>query len=112
MWSQIINAIIGIWLMAAPGILAYDKAGANSCHIVGPVIATFAIIAFWEATNGVRKFNYPLGAWLVIAPWILGYSSTATIVNDMACGILVILFASFGMKMENTYGGGWKVLWK
>lgn len=98
--------------MASPGLLAYNESGSNSNYIVGPIVATFAIVACWEATNVVRKFNYPCGAWLIVAPWILGYDNTSTIINDMACGISILILASLSMKIEKSYGGGWTMLWK
>lgn len=110
MWAQVINTIIGVWLMAAPSYLAYVSSGENNCHIVGPVIATFAIVAYWEATRGVRKFNYLPGLWLLLSPWILGYESALPIINDMFCGMLVLVFSSVKGKIEGSYGGGWKAI--
>lgn len=112
MWAQIINAILGIWLMVAPSVLNYGSSGTDSCHITGPLIATFAIVSFWEATRAVRKFNIPMGLWLLLAPWVLGYGETLPIVNDMFCGALVIAFALVKGKIEGTYGGGWKAIWQ
>lgn len=112
MWIGMINIIIGIWLMAAPGILGYGATSADNGHIVGPIIATFATVACWEATQAVRKWNYPLGIWLLLAPWILGYDMNLAIFSDMGCGLLVLIFASVKGKSEGNYGGGWSVLWK
>ena len=112
MWAQVINAILGIWLMAAPGIFGFSKTMADNDHIVGPVIATFAIIAFWECTRVVRTYNIPLGAWLLLAPWVLGYDNTIAIVNDMVVGGLVIGFSLVKGKIEQRYGGGWSAIWK
>ncbi|WP_439880030.1 SPW repeat domain-containing protein [Pontibacter sp. MBLB2868] len=112
MWAQIINAILGLWLMASPGIFGYQGVVADNNHIVGPIIASFAIISWWEATRVVRLYNLPLGFWLLLAPWVLGYESTTTIVNSMLVGVLVICFAFVKGKVEGTYGGGWKSLWQ
>ena len=38
--------------------------------------------------------NLFAGIWLVIAPWVLGYSSVASRWNDVACGGAVILLAA------------------
>lgn len=112
MWAQIVNTIIGIWLMAAPYVFNYSASGTDNCHIIGPVVATFAMAACWEATRGVRKFNIPLGLWLLAAPWILGYTGTLPIVNDMACGAMIIVFGMVKGKIEGRYGGGWKAIWQ
>lgn len=112
MWAQIINSIIGIWLMAAPAALPYNNAGADSCHITGPLVSTFGIVACWEATRGLRKFNIPLGVWFLAAPWVLGYGETMPVINDMTCGILIIIFSTVKGRIQGRYGGGWKALWQ
>ncbi|HET8735828.1 MAG TPA: SPW repeat protein, partial [Pricia sp.] len=96
----------------APGILGYDQAASDNGHIIGPVIATFSFIALWEATHDVRKWNYPLGIWLLLAPWVLGYGLTVAIISDMVVGVLVVLFSAVPQKIEGRYGGGWAALWK
>ncbi|WP_285057416.1 SPW repeat domain-containing protein [Pedobacter ginsengisoli] len=111
MWAQIINTLIGIWLTASPGIFNYKDSGADSNHIIGPVIATIAMVACWETTRGLRKLNIPLGLWVWAAPWILGYQDPFPIINDMACGILVITLAFVRGQIKGKYGEGWKI-WK
>jgi hypothetical protein len=112
MWAQIINTLLGIWLMASPAILGADKTIADNDHIIGPIIASFAVISWWEATRVVRLYNIPLGAWLLLAPWILGYDSTTSIINDMLVGTLVISLSLVKGKITDTYGGGWSAIWK
>lgn len=112
MWAQIINAVLGLWLMAAPGIFGFGKLPANNDHIIGPVIVTFAVVAWWECTRGVRKFNIPLAFWLLIAPWILGYHNTIASANDMLVGALVLLLSLVKGRITSSYGGGWSSLWK
>ncbi len=112
MWAKIINIILGIWLIVAPSILGYGSAPSDNGHIVGPIIVTFSVIALWEASHGVRKWNYPFALWLLLAPWILEYDYALAAGSDMVTGILVIIFSSFKQKIENRYGGGWVSLWK
>ncbi|WP_347158138.1 SPW repeat protein [Pontibacter chitinilyticus] len=111
MWAQIINALLGIWLMAAPAILGTDKTIANNENIVGPLIASFAIISCWEITRVVRLYNLPLGAWLLLAPWVLGYHNTTATLNEMGVGLLVIILCFVKGKVEGQYGGGWSSIW-
>lgn len=111
MWAQVINTIVGLWLMAAPSALRYaDFTAKNNDHIIGPLIATFAIIAYWEATRVVGKWNIALGIWLLAAPWILSYEDTTAIINDMAAGALVVIFAFVKGRIEQQFGGGWSSL--
>jgi hypothetical protein len=112
MWAQLLSALLGIWLMAAPGLFGFGNPIADNDHILGPVIATLAIVSCWEATRNVRLFNLPFSAWLLLAPWVLHYGNTAATLNDMAIGILVFVLCFFKGKIENRFGGGWSSIWK
>lgn len=112
MWAQVLNAALGIWLMAAPALLGYGEPAMTNDRIFGPVAATFAIIAWWEATRPVRWVNLPIGLWLVLAPWILGYGETAVVVNSVGVGLLMAGFAFVEGKIEKRYGGGWSAAFR
>jgi hypothetical protein len=112
MLTRILSTIAGIWLMVAPSVLSVGEIAANNDHITGPVIASFAIIAFSQCTAAVLKFNLPLGIWLLLAPWILGYENNSAIMNDMATGVLVIIFSLIKIKTTKRFGGGWIAAWE
>ena len=109
-WAQIINALLGIWLMASPAMLGYGGTGRINDLIVGPVAATFAIIAFWEVTRVVGKANAALGVWLIIASWVLGYESTIPMINEFVVGVTMVAFAMTRGKARDKFGGGWRSL--
>lgn len=111
MWAQVVNAVLGLWLMAAPAVLDYGVPAQTNDRIVGPVIATFAIVAWWEATRVVRLWNLPVGLWLIVAPWILGYG-TLPALNSLGVGVLVMGLACVRGTVEGTFGGGWSALWR
>jgi hypothetical protein len=112
MWAQIINALLGIWLMASPAILGYSGTGRINDLIVGPVAATSAIIAFWEVTRAVGKANVALGIWLIIASWVLGYESAIPVINEFVVGVAMVVFAMTRGKARAKFGGGWRSLMK
>lgn len=111
MWAQVINVGLGLWLMAAPAVLAYGRPAATLDHIVGPLIATFACIALWEATRAVRWANLPLGLSLLVAPWLLDAPAAAKI-NSMLIGMLVALLSCVGGEVRRRFDGGWSMLWE
>ena len=112
MWAQIINAALGIWLMAAPAVLDYSGAADTNSRIIGPIAATFAIIAIWECTRGLRWVNVVVGLWLLMAPWVLGYDELAPRIDDRIVGGLLILFGLVKGKISHRFGGGWLSLFK
>lgn len=111
MWPRLINAALGIWLMAAPAVLDYGVPAANNDRIMGPLIATFAVIAIWETTRELRRVNALWGAWLIIAPLLLGYEGAA-VINSIAVGVVVIGVSMIRGKVEGHFGGGWTALWR
>ena len=112
MWGQMINAGLGIWLMAAPSILGYGEPARTNEHIVGPLVATFAIIAVWEVTRPLRWVNLLLGVWLLIVPLAMSYGPGAATWNSLATGAIVAVVAAFPGKIEQRFGGGWSSLWR
>lgn len=111
MIARIITALIGIWLMVAPDILDYGGAARINERIVGPLIAASAIIAATEATRPVRWAGIPLGAWLLLAPWVLAYPDTLTRIGSMVAGVVVILLTLVRGHVHGRFGGGWSSLW-
>lgn len=111
MWARIVTILLGVWLMAAPAILNYGGLASKNGRIVGPLAASFAIIAIWEATRPARWLSLPLGFWLLLAPWLFAYNSTAMI-NSVVVGILLILLAFVAGEIKESFGGGWSSLWR
>lgn len=112
MWARYASVVLGLWLMAAPGLFDFNKSIANNGHIVGPLIITFSIIAISECTRNVKWATLPVGAWLLFAPWILDYDNNTASASDYITGLLVMIFALVKQKRENQFAGGWTALWK
>lgn len=52
--------------------------------------------------------NVVMGLWLVLAPWVLGYSTSATSVwNARIVGIIIILIALWAMATPDTLNIEW-----
>ena len=111
MWPRILNIASGLWLMASPAALGYDGAAADNCHIVGPIVATFACIAIWEATRPLRWLNLPLGVWLAASPMVYDYPFAGA-VNVVLLGIMIAILATLGGAVQQRFAGGWSSLWR
>lgn len=110
MWARFIVAAVGIWLMAAPAVLKYGNPAQANDRIIGPVVATFAIIAIWEITRGLRWMNFLLGLWLVAAPFLMGYDNATPRWNDVAAGAVIVGLSLVKGKITQKFGGGWRSL--
>lgn len=108
--AQPVGMAVGIWLVAAPAVLGYAGTPADDVHrVVGPLAASAALIAIWEATRGVRLLNLVLAAGLLVAPLVAGHPPAAT-VNALACGAVLLGVTPFGGRSSQSMGGGWRSL--
>ncbi len=112
MWAQVVNALLGVWLMVAPFLIGYGSPAEVNDRIVGPLVAACAVISWWEVTRPVRWANFPLGLWLIVSPWVLGYDQPSIWLHSFAVGTAVALLAAVRGQVTGRYGGGWSVLWR
>jgi len=111
MTAALVSAAVGLWLMAAPAVLGYGGASADSDRVVGPLVATFAIAAASQSTRSVRWVNLLPGAWLILSPAWLGGPWTAA-VNSVLSGIAVVALSTVRGRLSYRMGGGWGILFK
>jgi hypothetical protein len=108
---HLLPVLAGIWLMASPAVLNYaDPARAND-RLIGPIVASLAIIAMWEIARPLRWINVAVGGWLLIAPWVLGHAPDARW-NSLAAGALILGFSLVKGTRTHPVGGDWSALWK
>jgi hypothetical protein len=112
MWAAIVMSLLGIWLMVAPGVFDFSKKISDNAHIVGPLIATFSIIAIFECTRNVRYASVPLALWLLVSPWVIQYNNNMALWNDYSVAVLIIVLSLVKPKKKNRYGGGWPAAWR
>jgi hypothetical protein len=112
MWAHILNALLGVWVMVAPAVLGYTGTALSTAHrIIGPLIVTFAVIAWWEETRLAGHANVLTGVALIIVPLLIG-SGTGALINSIVVGVVVAALALVrGTYRPETFGGGWSVLW-
>ncbi len=96
--ASAINILLGIWLIIAPFVLGYARLDAAETNdiVVGILVAIIAAIRSFGAFTqpGWSWVNVLLGIWLIIAPFVLGYSGNATpLWNDIILGIVIAILA-------------------
>lgn len=104
-----LNIITGIWLIIAPFVLGYFNGTARTNDIwLGIIVGVLAIIHLVSKAVWSSWLNVIAGIWLIIAPFVLRYSGTTAIWNDVILGILVAAFAlwSSGTTMATSRGHG------
>lgn len=95
-----LNVVAGLWLIAAPFLLAYSGITAALWNdiLIG---ATVLILAGTRAAKsdrntGLSWTNVVLGLWMIAAPFVLTYTGTAAALwNDIIVGVIVASLATW-----------------
>ncbi len=97
-WATWITFILGLWLIVAPFALAYGATAPGSRAedvIMGILIAAFSLWASLAPAPpaGVSWLIFIFGIWVLIAPFVLGFShaSSAAVGNNVIIGIVTLI---------------------
>ena len=112
MYAQLAAFLLGVWVTAAPGVLGFGEPARANFHVVGPLVALFALTAAYQVTRPVRWVNLPLGVWLIASPWALGYAGRTETTWGVAVGLAVTGLSLIRGAMTKRFGGGWSALWR
>ena len=82
--------------------------GAGSRGMLNLWVVGLAVLLLTTlAINGIvnRAWAVPavlaLGAWLLLSPWIIGFTATAALMwNSVICGALLLVFAGYSFAVE------------
>jgi nucleoside-diphosphate-sugar epimerase/uncharacterized membrane protein len=104
-WNLLLSALIGVWLMAAPSVFGLSGAAADSTHIIGALVVTFAVVAFAEPARLIRMLNVLCGAWVMLAPWVLHGGASDWLWVSIVTGAALIALSFRRGPVEDCYGG-------
>lgn len=105
-WQDAVNAVLGVWLVLSPWALGFqaDAMAMSNAVVVGVLLAAAALGAIfvpraWEEwTEGV------LGLWMLVSPWLLGYSSHGPAMrNAVVTGIAIVALAAWTLATDKEY---------
>lgn len=107
-WRDPISLIAGIWLAVSPWVLAYqaETRPAFNAVVAGALIALIAFYALFEVFAWQEWANLLLGVWLIVSPWLLGFSAMQTVMlNAVIVGALVAAMAFWTLATDRDIGG-------
>lgn len=92
------NVALGIWVLISPFVLGHSQSNAFLWNniVLGIVIGILALVRSSGADprGGTSWLNVLLGIWLIISPFVLGFSHLlAPLWNNVIVGIVVALVA-------------------
>ena len=109
-WQDPVNLVLGLWMVISPWILAHQgEAGPTwNAVTVGVLIAALALFELFKVKAWEEWTSMALGAWLVISPWVVGFSTLgAAMWNAVIVGLAVALLALWALGTDKDIGGWW-----
>ena len=102
-WQDWVNLLLGIWLFLSPWLLGYvaaSTAAAWNAWILGVALVVFSAIAVSMPQVWEEVINVLIGIWMVISPWLVGFSHTRSAeTNAVIVGIVAIVLAGWAMAL-------------
>ena len=101
--ANFIALLAGLWLVLSPWIYgAYGNYNAWNSWIAGVLIFVFAgMRRSHPAATNLCWLNSALGLWMMVSPWIYGYTMNASrLVNSLCIGLIVFCTAIVGAYSE------------
>jgi hypothetical protein len=115
-WRDWVMLVLAVWLFISPWVLGFASAAmvaaapsggaampspglttaAWNAWVLGVVVAALAIWAIAMFAEWHDWVTGILGVWLVIAPWVIGFSAMAAALWDhVIVGILIVVLAAW-----------------
>src|SRR5262249_7978777 len=93
-----LNVLAGIWLIIAAWVLGFShlRVAMWDSVLVGIAVLVLAVVRLSTVgTSGLSWVNFLLGLWLIISPFVLGFSAASAAMTDAI--ILGIVVAVLGL---------------
>ena len=96
-WQDWGNLVLGFWILISPWALMTKgtdtavNATTWNLYVVGIALTVFSVAALIAFQVWEEWVNLALGAWLLISPWLLGFSASALLMwNAVVIGTAVV----------------------
>jgi hypothetical protein len=111
-WALLASCAVGLWFMFTRISFGTSGQMANSDHLMGALVVTFALMAFAEVARPIRFINIAFGLWMIAAHWILtGNATPAADWAGMVGGVLLIALSIPRGRIANSYAGWDRVIY-
>ncbi len=91
-WQDWANLVLGVWLILSPWLLGFSGTPAAMWNavLVGVVVGLMALMHLRGGPMWEEWVSVVLGVWLLLSPWILGFSGMGNAMwNAVIVGLLV-----------------------
>jgi hypothetical protein len=102
---HVISFGLGIWMVVAPFILNYSHTAATANSIViGLAISAFSYMRLRTFSGTWTSWSLAgAGLWIVLSPFIFGYSKAGTYWNELLLGLvlIILMFSALGQDIRH-----------
>jgi hypothetical protein len=110
-WASGLNIVAGLWLIISPFVLAYSgmQNALWNDVIIGIAVAALAAIRAggWINQAWLSWVNLVLGAWVLVSPWVLGFTGDQTALwNNVITGAIVLILGGWSALATGNGAGG------
>ena len=105
-WQDPLNALLGAWLALSPWVLGFqhEMAPTASGMIAGLALIAASLGAMFVPRAWEEWSQAGLGLWMIVSPWVLGFSSQMDIMRvAVASGIVVLALALWVLATDKDY---------
>ena len=108
-WNLAAAALVGLWLMLTRLTLGAEGDMANADHVIGALALTVISLAAAEMARPLRFLLIPLGAALLITPFVYD-ANTAQTIAGIASGLALIALSLRRGVIRGRYGEWQKMI--
>ena len=102
-WNLALAGLVGIWLMFTRVTFGAEPPMANADHLIGALALTVVSLAAAEVTRALRFLLVPLGASLLVTPFLFD-AGTGPAIGSGVCGLLLIVLSLRRGSVHHRYG--------
>jgi hypothetical protein len=106
-WQDVVNFLLGVWLVLSPWILAYSGVtkAANNAWVLGAVIVALSLLEIFVYQAWEEWLSAAIGVWLFVSPWALRLSAEPKIFwNSLVVGAALVILALWSVSLEHGSG--------
>ena len=105
-WRHPLNVLLGVWLAVSPWILGFQDQMAPTANgvVIGLALIAAALGAIFMPRAWEEWSEGLLGLWMVVSPWVLGFSGQMDAMrNAVVSGIVVLGLALWVLMTDKDY---------
>lgn len=108
-WRELLVAAAGVVLMTVPDRAGVEGTGADALHLLGTLIATFALLATAGVLRPLRWVNVLLGVAAMATAFVFDLGGANAAVVTIAAGGAAAAAAATDQR-DKRFGGRWIAL--